>query len=280
MTYYGVGRVRWPATKLSNCFRTTAGGWSARGSRDPEFFEKLSAQQTPKYLWIGCSDARVPANEVVGLAPGALFVHRNIGNVVVHTDFNVLSVIQFAVEVLAVRDVIVCGHYGCGGGQAAVSDTELGLADHWIRHIKDVRDRNERILSAIEDEGERIARLCELNVVSQVHNVCTLPVIQGAWFRGRTLTVHGFIYDFHDGILRDLHISTSGGGRRPIGACSKKLRDEAPIVPDRMSTRGSNSRSSSSGVRSARTSSSICCRNSGDYGRWLFGIADSPFSSG
>lgn len=186
--------------------------WAERKRKqDPEFFEKLSAQQAPKYLWIGCSDARVPANEVVGLAPGELFVHRNIGNVVVHTDFNVLSVIQFAVEVLAVRDVIVCGHYGCGGVQAAVSDTELGLADHWIRHIKDVRDRNERILSAIEDEGERIARLCELNVVSQVHNVCTLPVIQGAWFRGRMLTVHGFIYDLHDGILRDLHISTSGG---------------------------------------------------------------------
>ncbi len=184
--------------------------WSERTrKRDPEFFENLSAQQTPKYLWIGCSDARVPANEVVGLAPGELFVHRNIGNVVAHTDFNSLSVIQFAVDVLSVNHVIVCGHYGCGGVQAALFDTKLGLSEHWIRHIKDVRDRNEQDLSMIEDEGQRLARLCELNVMSQVRNVCSLPVVQDAWLRGHPLTVHGFIYGLQDGILHDLSVSVS-----------------------------------------------------------------------
>jgi carbonic anhydrase len=208
--------------------------WAERKTKqDPEFFEKLSGQQAPKYLWIGCSDARVPANEVVGLVSGELFVHRNIGNVVVHTDFNALSVIQFAVDVLAVRHVIVCGHYGCGGVQAAASDTELGLADHWIRHIKDVRDRNERVLSAIEDEGRRIARLCELNVVSQVRNVCALPVIQDAWLRGHTLTIHGFIYGLQDGILRDLHVSISNEEAldRMIGDNPGTEREGTVIVP-------------------------------------------------
>jgi carbonic anhydrase len=178
----------------------------ARGisERDPEFFRSLSAQQSPRYLWIGCSDSRVPANEIVGLQPGELFVHRNVANVVVHTDLNCLSVLQYAVDVLAVEHVIVCGHYGCGGVQAAWAGASLGLIDNWLRHVQDVRDRHAGLIGEAPDERARIARLCELNVIEQARNVCRTTILQDAWRRGQRLAVHGWIYDLRDGLLRDL----------------------------------------------------------------------------
>jgi carbonic anhydrase len=175
-------------------------------STDPDFFEKLATQQAPDYLWIGCSDSRVPANQIVGLLPGQLFVHRNVANVVVHTDFNCLSVIQFAVEILAVKPIIVCGHYCCGGMRAALLDSELGLIDNWLRHIRDVHQKHEDALKAISSESERLDRLCELNVIEQVSNVCYTTSVQSAWRRGRSLAVHGWIYGIQDGLLRDLNV--------------------------------------------------------------------------
>ncbi len=177
---------------------------------DPGFFAKLSAQQAPDYLWIGCSDSRVPANQIVGLLPGELFVHRNVANVVVHTDFNCLSVIQFAVEILQVKHIIVCGHYGCGGVRAALRDSELGLIDNWLRHIRDVHQKYEDALKAISVEAERLDRLCELNVIEQVSNVCYTSSVQGAWRRGQPLAVHGWIYGIQDGLLRDLNVCVTG----------------------------------------------------------------------
>ena len=173
--------------------------------RDPEFFEKLAAQQAPEYLWIGCADSRVPANEIIGLLPGEVFVHRNVANVVVHTDFNCLSCIQFAVEVLHVKHIIVCGHYGCGGVRAAMQNNQLGLIDNWLRHIKDVYQKHFDELDAISDENERVNRLCELNVIEQVNNVCHTTIVQSAWARGHSLAVHGWIYGLHDGLLQDLN---------------------------------------------------------------------------
>jgi carbonic anhydrase len=178
----------------------------ARGisRRDPEFFRSLAAQQNPKHLWIGCADSRVPANEIVGLRPGELFVHRNVANVVVHTDLNCLSVLQYAVDVLKVEHVIVCGHYGCGGIRAAYERSSLGLIDNWLRHVQDVRDRHEHLLArAATDEG-RMDRLSELNVIDQVRHVCQTTIVQDAWSRGQGLTVHGWIYGLGDGLLRDL----------------------------------------------------------------------------
>lgn len=175
-------------------------------SADPDFFEKLVAQQAPDYLWIGCSDSRVPANQIVGLLPGQLFVHRNVANVVVHTDFNCLSVIQFAVEIVEVKHIIVCGHYGCGGVRAALHDSELGLIDNWLRHIRDVHQKHEEALKEISSESERLDRLCELNVIEQVSNVCYTTSVQSAWRRGRALAVHGWIYGIQDGLLRDLNV--------------------------------------------------------------------------
>jgi carbonic anhydrase len=175
---------------------------------DAGFFQRLESQQAPEYLWIGCSDSRVPANEIVGLLPGELFVHRNIGNVVVHTDLNCLSVLQFAVDVLQVRHVIVCGHYGCSGVRAAVMQERHGLADNWLRHIQDVRERHLQRLESFA-EGERVDRLCELNVVEQVSNVCRTTVVEDAWARGQALSVHGVIYDVHDGLLRDLEVTVA-----------------------------------------------------------------------
>jgi carbonic anhydrase len=172
--------------------------------RQPGFFQSLSAQQNPKYLWIGCADSRVPANEIVGLMPGELFVHRNVANVVVHTDLNCLSVLQYAVDVLKVKDVIVCGHYGCGGVRAAYLKMSLGLIDNWLRHVQDVRERHHARLAALDDDEARIDRLCELNVVDQVRHVCETTIVRDAWQRGQALTVHGWIYDVHDGLLRDL----------------------------------------------------------------------------
>jgi carbonic anhydrase len=179
---------------------------------DPDFFVKLSRQQSPAYLWIGCSDSRVPANQIVGLLPGELFVHRNVANVVVHTDLNCLSVMQFAVDALRVKHIIVCGHYGCGGVRAALRNDRLGLIDNWLRHIQDVQQKQRALLAEITDETTQINRLCELNVIEQVVNVCQTTVIQDAWARGQTLSVHGWIYGLHDGLLRDLNMTVTRPG--------------------------------------------------------------------
>ena len=185
--------------------------WARRTTaREPEFFRSLSEQQAPKYLWIGCSDSRVPANEIVGLKPGELFVHRNVANVVVHTDLNCLSVLQYAVDVLKVEHVIVCGHYGCGGVRAAYLRSSLGLIDNWLRHVQDVQDRHESIVNGEPDDDARIARLCELNVIEQVIHVCRTTVVQDAWTRGQSVTVHAWIYDLRDGLLRDLYCTVAG----------------------------------------------------------------------
>jgi len=173
---------------------------------DSDFFNRLAQQQEPEYLWIGCSDSRVPANEIVGLLPGELFVHRNVANVVVHTDLNCLSVIQYAVDVLKVKHVIVCGHYGCGGVKAALMNSKHGLIDNWLRHIQDVRHDHETALAALADEGERFNRLCELNVIEQVLNVSRTTIVQNAWERGQELGVHGWIYGLGDGLVRELDI--------------------------------------------------------------------------
>jgi carbonic anhydrase len=174
---------------------------------DPQFFNSLAQQQTPRYLWIGCSDSRVPATQLVGLKPGDMFVHRNVANVVVHTDFNCLSVLQFAVDVLNVSHVIVCGHYGCGGVKAAMDNLQLGLIDNWLRHVQDVLHSHEALLAEAEDETERLARLCKLNVIEQVANVSRTTIVQSAWQRGQGLAVHGWIYGLEDGLLRDLGVS-------------------------------------------------------------------------
>lgn len=178
--------------------------------RDPDFFARLSRQQAPRYLWIGCSDSRVPANQIVGLLPGEMFVHRNVANVVVHTDLNCLSVLQYAVEVLRVEHIIVCGHYGCGGVLAALRDDKFGLIDNWLRHVQDVRVKHRAQLDAEADEARRHARLCELNVLEQVLNVSQTTVVRDAWARGQSITVHGWIYGLRDGILRDLGLCVGG----------------------------------------------------------------------
>lgn len=174
---------------------------------DPDFFEKLAQKQTPQFLWIGCADSRVPANQIVGLMPGEVFVHRNIANVVVHSDFNCQSVIEFAVGVLKVKHIIVCGHYGCGGVKAASQNHHVGLIDNWLRHIRDVRQKHDVILQMIGDESDRLDRLCELNVVEQAHNVCHSTVVQEAWEQGQSLAVHGWIYSIQDGLLHDLNVT-------------------------------------------------------------------------
>jgi carbonic anhydrase len=184
--------------------------------RDPEFFQKLSRQQSPEYLWIGCSDSRVPANEIIGLLPGEVFVHRNIANVVVHTDLNCLSVLQYAVDVLKVKHIMVVGHYGCGGVQAAYRCTRVGLADNWLRHVQDVRAKHDDCLGLLGDETARTAKLCELNVIEQVANVCSTTIVQDAWTRGQPLSVHGWIYGLRDGLLRDLHDTASSNEEAAI----------------------------------------------------------------
>jgi len=185
--------------------------WAARiKESDPDFFAKLSRQQSPEYLWIGCSDSRVSSNQIVDLLPGEIFVHRNIANVVIHTDLNCLSVIQYAVEVLKVRHIIVCGHYGCGGIQAALTKRAYGLIDTWLRHIKDVYRYHQEKLDAIADEKERLNLLCELNVIEQVSNVCHTSIVQKAWATGQELSVHGWIYSIEDGILKSLDTCIDG----------------------------------------------------------------------
>ncbi|MEY2863168.1 MAG: hypothetical protein RLY58_875 [Pseudomonadota bacterium] len=181
--------------------------WADRAvQKDPEFFARLANQQTPQYLWIGCSDSRVPATELVDLAPGEMFVHRNVANQVIHTDFNCLSVLQFAVDVLKVKHIIITGHYGCGGVQAAMSDTRLGLIDNWLRHIQDTARKHNDALSELP-EAERFKRLCELNVMEQVLSVAQTTIVQDAWARGQPLEINGWIYNVGDGLLRDLDIT-------------------------------------------------------------------------
>ena len=194
--------------------------WAERLRKsDPEFFLKLTRQQSPEFLWIGCADSRVPANEIVGLMPGEMFVHRNVANVVVHTDLNCLSVIQYAIDVLAVKDIIVCGHYGCGGVAAALENSRYGLVDNWLRHVQDVMRRHEPLFAKLADAPARARLLCELNVIEQAVNVCQTTLVQSAWDRGQALTVRGWIYDIADGLLEDLSIRVARGD--DIGAAHR-----------------------------------------------------------
>ena len=195
---------------------------------DPDYFKRLASQQSPDYLWIGCSDSRVPANQIIGLAPGEIFVHRNIANVVVHTDLNALSVIQFAVDQLHVKHIIVVGHYGCSGVRAALDNIRVGLADNWIRHIKDVDDKHGVYLGKVLEHQERFNHLCELNVIEQVVNVCETTIVQDAWLRNQELTVHGWIYGLKDGLARDLGMSIQN---------LDELKDRYSIVIDSYNSR-------------------------------------------
>ena len=197
--------------ELSHLFENNR-RWVAKvTAKDPGFFQRLSGQQTPKYLWIGCADSRVPANEIVGLLPGELFVHRNISNVVAHNDRNCLSVIQYAVDVLQVRHIIVCGHFGCGGVEAALEDRSLGLCDQWLRHVRDIRDKHREQLGALR-KVIRCNRLCELNVIEQVLNVAQTSSVRDAWSRQQRISVHGWIYAIDNGLLRDLGVSLTRSG--------------------------------------------------------------------
>ncbi len=195
---------------LSNLFENNRKWAESIKKTDPDFFAKLSRQQSPEFLWIGCSDSRVPSNQIVGMMPGEIFVHRNIANVVIHTDLNCLSVIQYAVEVLKVKHIIVCGHYGCGGIKAALDKKAIGLIDTWLRHIKDVYRLHQESLDALTDQNEKLNRLCEFNVIEQVANVCHTSIVQKAWAAGQDLSVHGWIYSIEDGILKDLNVCVAG----------------------------------------------------------------------
>ena len=190
---------------------------------DPQFFERLSQQQAPKFLWIGCSDSRVPANQIMGLAPGEVFVHRNIANVMVHTDLNCMSVIQFAVDVLKVEHILVTGHYGCGGVLAALNGARIGLADNWIRHVGDVAQKHAVLLDGIET-GRRSEGLCELNAIEQARNVCLTTVVQDAWARGQSLSVHGWVYSLHDGRVRELGMDV--GSPEALGSAYAHALDQ------------------------------------------------------
>ncbi len=196
-------------TELQHLFKNNRAWATHMTEQDPHFFETLAAQQAPEYLWIGCADSRVPANEIIGLLPGQVFVQRNVANLVIHTDLNCLSVIQYAVEVLKVKHIIVCGHYGCGGVRASMQNQQFGLIDNWLRHIKDLIDKHQTELNSLP-EAERFDRLCELNVKAQVQNVCYTSIVQGAWRGGQPLTVHGWIYGLSDGHLKDLGVSVQG----------------------------------------------------------------------
>lgn len=194
---------------LKHLFDNNAEWARAQVAADPDYFKRLARGQSPEYLWIGCADSRVPANQILGLPPGEVFVHRNIANVVVHTDINCLSVMQFAVDVLKVRHIMVVGHYGCSGVHAAMHNTTLGIADNWLRHIRDVYDQHAARFAAIDVPQRRHDRLCELNVIEQAANVCQTTVVEAAWQRGQTLSVHGWVYGLHDGRLRDLGITVT-----------------------------------------------------------------------
>ncbi len=200
---------------LKDCFDANR-TWAERMRQlDPEYFDRLRHQQQPELLWIGCSDSRLPPDRIIQKQPGEIFVHRNVGNVVVHTDMNCLSVLQYGIEVLGVRHVIVCGHYGCGGVRAALRSRPLGLIDNWLRHIRDVHALHRAELDAITDDEMRTDRLCELNVAAQVANVCRTTIVQDAWRAGRELTVHGWIYSVGDGILNDLDICVDRESQMP-----------------------------------------------------------------
>jgi len=199
---------------LAHLFANNRTWAAAMTHQDPEFFKRLAQQQAPQYLWIGCSDSRVPANQIVGLMPGEMFVHRNVANVVAHTDLNCLSTIQFAVEVLRVHHIVVCGHYGCGGVLAALRGEKLGLVDNWLQHVRDLRLRHDQHLATLPSDKERHERLCELNVLEQVCNVSQTTIVRDAWQRGQELAVHGWIYDIRDGLLRDLNVCVTGEGSR------------------------------------------------------------------
>jgi carbonic anhydrase len=194
---------------LPRLFESNRKWASERVAEDPKFFERLCDLQAPDHLWIGCADSRVPANQIVGLAPGEMFVHRNVGNVVAPDDTNCLSVVQYAVDVLRIKHIIVCGHYGCGGVQAALRRQTLGLIDNWLRHVQDVAERYTAQLDALADDGARLERLCELNAVEQALNVCRTTIVRDAWKRGQTLAVHAWIYGIRDGLVRDLGFSAS-----------------------------------------------------------------------
>lgn len=194
---------------LDNLFENNK-AWSARiQKQDPDFFNMLSKQQTPEYLWIGCSDSRVPANEIVDLLPGELFVHRNVANLVVHTDLNCLSVLQFAVDILKVKHVMVVGHYGCGGVRAALRKDRVGLADNWLRHVQDVHEKHDKAVAGVGAEVDAVNLLCELNVIEQAVNVCQTTIVRDAWDRGQELSIHGWIYGLKDGLVKDLHMTVS-----------------------------------------------------------------------
>lgn len=206
--------------------------WAAeKVAEDPDFFVKLASQQSPEYLWIGCSDSRVPANEIVDLAPGELFVHRNIANVVAHSDLNCLSVLQFAVDVLGVKHVIVCGHYGCSGVHAAMMRRRVGLADNWLRHVQDVHQKYGRYLGDSLPTQAQHDRLCELNVIEQVANVCRTTIVQDAWERGQELTIHGWVYGLKDGLLGDLGVTIDCADAADEKLKSSFARYEAEVVP-------------------------------------------------
>ncbi len=196
--------------KLSALFGNNRRWASSIKENHPDFFTTLARQQSPDYLWIGCSDSRVPANEILGLLPGDLFVHRNVANLVIHSDMNCLSVIQYAVDVLRIKHIIVCGHYGCGGVIASLEEISHGLIDNWLRHIKDIRSYHQKELKEYNDRNSFINRLCELNVVWQVYNVCSTTIVQDAWARKQDITVHGWIYGIEDGLLRDLDVCITG----------------------------------------------------------------------
>ena len=216
--------------ELKNLFQNNDQWVASRTHQDPDYFKKLARDQDPNYLWIGCSDSRVPANEIIGLEPGELFVHRNVANVVVHTDLNCLSALHYAVEVLRVGHVIVCGHYGCGGVLASLRDQKLGLIDNWLRHVQDVQVKHQAKLDVLETEEQRHARLCELNVIEQVTHVCRTTMVRDAWLRGQKLAVHGWIYGIGDGLLRDLGMCVTAEAELPAcyaAACERLVAEPA-----------------------------------------------------
>ena len=212
---------------LDHLFANNRAWAAAVNRRDPDFFARLARQQAPQYLWIGCADSRVPANDIVGLLPGELFVHRNVANVVVHSDLNCLSVIQFAIDLLQVRHIIVVGHYGCSGVRAALEDRRIGIADNWLRHVQDVRNKHRVFLESLRDDEARQRALCELNVLEQALNVCETTVVGDAWGRGQKVVVHGWIYGLHNGLLEDLRMTVheSGGVGAAYGLALGALKD-------------------------------------------------------
>jgi carbonic anhydrase len=196
--------------------------------REPDFFARLAQQQTPEYLWIGCSDSRVPATQIVNLAPGEMFVHRNVANLMVHSDLNCLAVLQYAVEVLKVKHIIVCGHYGCGGVLAALREDRFGLIDNWLQHVRDIKLKHMALLNQATGEKQRHGRLCELNVIEQTVNVCQTTIVRDAWTRNQTLSVHSWIYDIHDGLLRDLGMCVAAENEIPESYTTVLATIEAP----------------------------------------------------